>query len=155
MAITFIPRARIRTPEKLLGFNFCLNQSLLKSSSPRGLKSVVMRGLGVGRMPVLVPLLVLGLLNDGLLPPPLVLFCLASFTEIILPSKKMLSKLSIASNAWNLSAISTKPNPRDIPVRLSIRIFAETISPNSANSGRKLATVVCGLRFPIKRFISS
>src|SRR5580704_12840972 len=56
-------------------------------------------------------------------------FGLALDTDIALPSNCFPSNSLIASSLA-LSAISTKPNPLDLPVALSVTTFAEVTSPN-------------------------
>src|ERR1700722_20741201 len=60
-------------------------------------------------------------------------FGFAWVTEIVLPSTCFPSRSFIASCAA-LSAISTKPNPRDLPVSLSVITLADVTSPYLANN---------------------
>src|SRR4051794_364085 len=56
-------------------------------------------------------------------------FGLASTTLILLPSTVAESSSAIAFFAASLSGISTKPNPLDCPLNLSLIIFEEVTSP--------------------------
>ncbi len=69
-------------------------------------------------------------------------FSLATVTDIDLPSISFLSSPFIASLASVLDSISTKPNPRLLPVSLSVMTFADETAPNCPNKFFKSSSEV-------------
>ena len=81
-------------------------------------------------------------------PPPLELLdplsslSFATETEIALPSISLLFKFFMASLPSSSEEISTKPNPRYLPVALSVITFAEVTSPYLPNMDLWSSSVV-------------
>jgi hypothetical protein len=57
----------------------------------------------------------------------------ASFTDIFFPFRPTPSKVSMAPRASVSSGMSTKPNPRLLPVTLSTITLADLTSPYNSN----------------------
>src|SRR6266545_8221324 len=89
-------------------------------------------------------------------PPPARGSCgLASFTVRARPCMSAPLKRSIAVAMSCALAISTKPNPRDRPVILSMITVAEVTAPTWPNRASRSALVVENERLPTNNFVAT
>src|SRR5579859_3086831 len=87
-------------------------------------------------------------------PPPLSDLGLALDTDIALPSRSFPFNSFIASSPA-LSDISTKANPLNLPISLSIITFAEVTSPNLSKRDFNTSSVTWKLRLDTYMFIKT
>lgn len=80
---------------------------------------------------------------------------LASLTVRARPCRSYPLKRSMAACASRLSAISTKPNPRDRPVNLSVMTFAEATVPTWLNNCSRSSLVALKERLPTNNFVAT